>query len=79
MWHVGSSTTPAGESDGLESVEPEPALTVDGAWWHPDAVTNAHLRISASALPLAAVFDVVRDVAVQGAGVSEGRTDFRCT
>lgn len=64
----------------LDTVEPEPTLTVDGAWWHPVAVTNPNLRISDSPLPLAAVFDVVRDVlAVQGAGASEGRTVFRCT
>jgi len=64
----------------LDTVEPEPTLTVDGAWWHPVAVTNPQLRVSHDPLPLAHVLDVVRDVlAVQAAGSAEGRTVFRCT
>ena len=64
----------------LDSVEPEPTLTADGAWWHPVGVTNRHLRVSDAPLPLAHVFDVVRDVvAVQKAAGSQGRAVFRCT
>ena len=64
----------------IEAVEPEPTLAVDGAWWHPVAVTNPHLKIADSPLPLAEVFDVVRDVvAVQETAHAEGRTVFRCT
>ncbi len=64
----------------LESVEPEPTLTADGAWWHPVAVTNRHLRVADAPLPLEHVFDVIRDVvAVQAAGGAEGRAVFRCT
>ncbi|MDQ3480962.1 MAG: hypothetical protein M3423_06490, partial [Actinomycetota bacterium] len=64
----------------LDTVEPEPTLTVDGIWWHPVAVTNPHLRVAHSPLPLASAFEVIRDVlAVQAAGVTEGRQVFRCT
>jgi len=64
----------------LDTVEPEPTIAVDGAWWHPVAVTNDHLKIADQPLPLAAVLDVIRDVlAVQAAGSAEGREVFRCT
>lgn len=70
--------------DGVEitvdSVEPEPTLTADGAWWHPVGVTNRHLRVADAPLPLAPVLDVVRDVvAVQAAAGASGRSVFRCT
>ena len=64
----------------LDTVEPEPTLTADGAWWHPVGVTNRHLRVADAPLPLAHVLDVVRDVvAVQAAAGSQGRSVFRCT
>ena len=64
----------------LDALEPEPTLTVDGAWWHPVAVTNPHLRIAESPTPLSEVFGVVRDaVAVQDAAEASGRAVFRCT
>ena len=64
----------------LDTVEPEPTLTADGAWWHPVGVTNPHLKVADAPLPLAPVFDVMRDVlAVQAAGATEGRQVFRCT
>ncbi len=64
----------------LDTVEPEPTLAVDGAWWHPVAVTNPGLRVADAPLPLAAVLDVMRDVLdVQAAGSAQGRSVFRCT
>ncbi len=64
----------------LEALQPEPTLTVDGAWWHPVAVTNPHLRIADSPSPLSEVLGVVRDtVAVQDAASASGREVFRCT
>ena len=70
----------AGVEITLDSVEPEPTLTADGAWWHPVAVTNRHLRVADSPLPLSHVLDVVRDVvAVQARAGAQGRTVFRCT
>jgi organic radical activating enzyme/TusA-related sulfurtransferase len=63
----------------LDSLEPEPTITVDGAWWHPVAVTNPNLRIADRPLPLDEVFAVVRDtVAVQDAAARAGREVFRC-
>ncbi len=63
----------------LDTLEPEPTLTVDGAWWHPVAVTNPHLRIADAPLPLSEVVGVVRDtVAVQDAAAASGREVFRC-
>lgn len=64
----------------IDTVEPEPTLTVDGAWWHPVAVTNRHLKVSDTPLPLSHVFDVIRDVVtVQETAGAQGRTVFRCT
>ncbi len=64
----------------LDTVEPEPTLTADGAWWHPVAVTNDHLQVSESPLPLVDLYDVIGDVvAMQTAAGAEGRTVFRCT
>ena len=63
----------------LDSLEPEPTVTADGAWWHPVAVTDPHLRIADAPLPLAEVFGVVRDtMAVQDAAARSGREVFRC-
>ncbi len=63
----------------IDTVEPEPTITADGAWWHPVAVTNQNLRIADAPLPLSEVFGVVRDaLAVQDAAASSGRQVFRC-
>ncbi|WP_299444786.1 radical SAM protein [uncultured Phycicoccus sp.] len=63
----------------IDTLEPEPTITADGAWWHPVAVTNPNMRIADSPLPLAEVFGVVTDtVAVQDAATRSGREVFRC-
>lgn len=63
----------------LETLEPEPTITADGAWWHPVAVTDPNLRIADAPLPLAEVFGVVRDtLAVHDAAARSGREVFRC-
>lgn len=63
----------------LDDLEPEPTLTADGAWWHPVAVTNPHMRIADSPLPLSEVFGVVNDILdVQGVAAASGREVFRC-
>ena len=70
----------AGVPISLDSVEPEPTLTADGAWWHPVAVTNRHLKVADAPLPLTDVLDVMRDVvAVQEGAGAQGRAVFRCT
>ncbi len=69
-----------GMAISLDSVEPEPTLAVDGAWWHPVAITNRHMKVADSPLPLARVLDVMRDVVhVQEAAGAQGRSVFRCT
>ncbi len=63
----------------LDTLEPEPTVTADGAWWHPVAVTDPNLRIADAPLPLSEVFGVVRDtLAVQDAAARSGRQVFRC-
>jgi organic radical activating enzyme/TusA-related sulfurtransferase len=63
----------------LDSLEPEPTITADGAWWHPVAVTNPNLRIADRPLPLDEFFAGVRDtMAVQDAAARAGRAVFRC-
>jgi sulfatase maturation enzyme AslB (radical SAM superfamily) len=63
----------------IDTLEPEPTITADGAWWHPVAVTNPHMRIADAPLPLAEVFGVVRDtLAVQDAAARSGREVFLC-
>lgn len=63
----------------LDSLAPEPVITSDGAWWHPVAVTNPHMRIADTPLPLSEVFGVCRDILdVQGAAAASGREVFRC-
>ncbi len=63
----------------IDTLEPEPTITADGAWWHPVAVTNPHLRIADSPLPVDEIFGVVRDtMAVQDAAARSGREVFRC-
>jgi len=70
----------AGVEISLDSVEPEPTLTADGAWWHPVGVTNDHLKVADAPLPLAGLYDVIGDVvSVQQAAGAEGRSVFRCT
>jgi hypothetical protein len=63
----------------IDTVEPEPTITADGAWWHPVAVTDPHMRIADAPLPVAEVFGVVRDtMAAQEAAARSGRQVFRC-
>ncbi|WP_323792646.1 radical SAM protein [Nocardioides sp.] len=63
----------------IDSLEPEPVITADGAWWHPVAVTNPHMRIADAPLDLEEIFGVVRDtLKVQDAASAAGREVFRC-
>ncbi|MET3808776.1 TusA-related sulfurtransferase [Nakamurella sp. UYEF19] len=63
----------------IDTLQPEPTITSDGAWWHPVAVTNPNMRIADAPLPLTEVFGVIRDtLAVQDAAARSGREVFRC-
>jgi hypothetical protein len=64
----------------LETVWPEPALTADGAWWHPVGITDPHMQVAASPLPLVTVLAVIRatlDDPDRGRG--DALQAFRCT
>jgi TusA-related sulfurtransferase/uncharacterized Fe-S cluster-containing radical SAM superfamily protein len=61
------------------TLEPEPTITADGAWWHPVAVTNPNMKIADAPLPLSEVFGVVNDtMRLQDAAARTGREVFRC-
>jgi TusA-related sulfurtransferase len=63
----------------IDSLEPEPTITSDGAWWHPVAVADPHLRVHDAPLPIAEILGVVKDtLAVQDAAARTGREVFRC-
>ncbi|WP_309620663.1 radical SAM protein [Salinibacterium sp.] len=63
----------------VSTLEPEPTITADGAWWHPVAVTNPNMKIADSPLPLSEVFGVVNDtMRLQDAAARTGREVFRC-
>lgn len=63
----------------VSTLEPEPTITADGAWWHPVAVTNPNMKIAESPLPLSEVFGVVNDtMRLQDAAARTGREVFRC-
>ncbi|MEO6512680.1 MAG: radical SAM protein [Nocardioides sp.] len=63
----------------IDTLEPEPTITADGAWWHPVAVSNHHLRVADAPVPVAEIFGVIRDIlAVQDAAAEGGREVFRC-
>jgi TusA-related sulfurtransferase len=75
--HEGFSSS--GMHVSIDTLDPEPTITADGAYWHPVAVTNPNLRVADSPLPLAEVFGVVADtLAAQDAATRAGRQVFRC-
>lgn len=43
-----------------DTLWPEPALAADGAWWHPVAITEPHMQVAATPLPLLTVLEVIR-------------------
>jgi MoaA/NifB/PqqE/SkfB family radical SAM enzyme len=44
----------------LDRLWPEPAVAVDGAWWHPVAVADERMRVASQPLPVVTVLAVVR-------------------
>ena len=43
----------------LENLWPEPALTADGAWWHPVGIADPAMQVASTPLPLVTVIAVV--------------------
>lgn len=44
----------------LDTLWPEPAIAVDGAWWHPVAVADERMLVSSAPLPVVTVLAVIR-------------------
>jgi uncharacterized Fe-S cluster-containing radical SAM superfamily protein len=64
----------------LDSVWPEPALTADGAWWHPVGITDPAMQVASSPLPLVTVLAVIRATLDDtGGDRADTLQAFRCT
>jgi uncharacterized Fe-S cluster-containing radical SAM superfamily protein len=64
----------------VDTLWPEPALTADGAWWHPVAITEPEMQVASDPLPLVTVLAVIRATLTdperdRGAALAA----FRCT
>jgi MoaA/NifB/PqqE/SkfB family radical SAM enzyme len=68
----------AGVAVDVDSVWPEPALTADGAWWHPVGITDPAMQVASSPLPLVTVLAVIR-ATLNAPGRAEALHAFRCT
>lgn len=62
-----------------DDLYPEPAVAVDGVWWHPVGITDPGLRVTGTPLPLRAAIDemarILEDTAQQR---DNTRRAFRC-
>lgn len=62
-----------------DDLHPEPAVAVDGVWWHPVAIADPAMRLEAPPLPIAAVFEEVQRALAHRAARGESvRRAFRC-
>ena len=63
----------------IDTVWPEPALTADGAWWHPVGITDPAMQVASSPLPLVTVLAVIRATLNAGGERGDALHAFRCT
>ncbi|CAA9469139.1 MAG: Fe-S oxidoreductases of moaA/nifB/pqqE family [uncultured Solirubrobacteraceae bacterium] len=64
----------------LDALWPEPALTADGAWWHPVGIADPRMQVASAPLPLVTVLAVVRATLNDPARDRAAALDaFRCT
>ena len=49
-----------GMSLSIDGLWPEPALTADGAWWHPVGITDPAMQVASEPLPVVTVLAVIR-------------------
>lgn len=63
-----------------DDLYPEPALAVDGVWWHPVGITDPDLRVTDAPLPVGAAIEAM-DRALRETADRQDRTRkaFRCT
>lgn len=70
----------AGVRVGIDEVWPEPALTADGAWWHPVGITDPSMQVASAPLPVVTVLAVIRaTLNVSGDQRTQALRAFRCT
>jgi hypothetical protein len=64
----------------VDTLWPEPALTADGAWWHPVAITEPAMQVASTPLPIVTVLAVIRATLNDpDRDRSAALTAFRCT
>jgi uncharacterized Fe-S cluster-containing radical SAM superfamily protein len=64
----------------LDTLWPEPALTADGAWWHPVAVADSAMQVSSAPLPVVTVLAVIRATLTDPSRDRSAALEaFRCT
>ncbi len=64
----------------LDRLWPEPALAVDGAWWHPVAVADPRALVSSTPLPVLTTLAVIRATLNEpDRDRAEALEAFRCT
>jgi len=62
-----------------DDLHPEPAVAVDGVWWHPVAIADPSMRLAVPPLPIAAVLEEVQRALDHRAARGESvRRAFRC-
>jgi uncharacterized Fe-S cluster-containing radical SAM superfamily protein len=65
---------------GPDTLWPEPALTADGAWWHPVAISEEGMQVSSAPLPVVTVLAVIRaTINDPSRDRSAALEAFRCT
>jgi uncharacterized Fe-S cluster-containing radical SAM superfamily protein len=70
----------AGVAVDVDTVWPEPALTADGAWWHPVGIADPAMQVASSPLPLVTVLAVIRaTLNAPGRDREDALRAFRCT
>lgn len=62
------------------TLHPEPTLAVDGAWWHPVAVTDRSMQVASEPLPVVSVLAVIAaTLRARRADPHADLQSFRCT
>jgi len=62
-----------------DDLHPEPAVAVDGVWWHPVGITDPHFKVSDSPLPIwDSIADIRRILDLAAQQRDQTRKAFRC-
>lgn len=64
----------------IDTLWPEPTLTMDGAWWHPVGVADPTMQVASTPLPLATTLAVIHaTINARSADRATALQAFRCT